>query len=371
MGSHRLLEKFDELRKNKLQIPAAKHGVVILVDPPSVHYHKNIFFDLNTPLNRDNTLRANFNLKAKLEGAGYPVFTADCYDSIASQYLGCEFHYWSFGAPAVQALAFSGTNVKKVGVALFEPPLVKPLDYEKIELLAADFDHVYLHNVIGDGYKLPSSQLSKKIVKFYWTNKNFDNSYAESGKEKRLAKIALISGAHFAKAQPDNGYGKRLSAIKISGFKGDLDLFGFGWRKFQIRSPFSSLYWSVKLWMANEIVPKPDRKSDVYRRYDFALCFENMAMSGYITEKIFDALFAKSIPIYWGAPDIADYIPSNCFIALDHFDSIEACFNYCRNLTQSEKAGFRKSIESFLNSQEFAKFETGIHGLILNRYKVV
>lgn len=344
---------------------------MILVDPPSAHYHKNLFFNLKTTLNRDNTLRPNFNLKAELEGAGYPVFTADCYESIAGQYLGCEFHYWSFGAPAAKALAFSGKDVKKIGVALFEPPLVKPRDYKKIEFLAADFDHVYLHNDIGDGYQLPSSRFKKKIVKFYWTNKNFENTRVNSGKVKRLAKIALISGAHFAKARPDNGYGKRLSAIRNFGFKGDLDLYGFGWGKFQIRSPFLSLYWTVKLWMVNKVVPKPDKKSDVYRRYDFALCFENMAMSGYITEKIFDAFFAETIPIYWGAPDIADYIPSNCFIALDDFDSIEACFNYCRNLTQLEKAGFRKSIETFLNSQEFAKFESGIHGHIINRYKGV
>jgi hypothetical protein len=350
------------------KLPTARHGVVILIDPPSSHYYANLFFDLSTYLNRDNTLRANYDLKIALEDAGYPVFTADLYLRIFDHYSGCEFHYWSFGAPAIRALTFLGKGVKKLGVILFEPPLVKPEDYRKIESLVATFDHVFLHNVIGDGYQLPPIQFMGKLDKFYWTNKNFDRHEMRNDQGDRLAKIALIAGAHFAKAQPDNGYGKRLEAIKYFGFDGDLKLFGFGWGKVQWRSPFSSLVWSFKLWIANKKIPAPTKKSSIYRQYDFALCFENMAMAGYLTEKIFDAFFAKAIPIYWGAPDISNFIPSDCFIALDDFRDVKTCFDYCLNLTDDEKATYRAAIEKFLNSDEFAKFHSGIHGRLLDFY---
>lgn len=43
-------------------------------------------------------------------------------------------------------------------------------------------------------------------------------------------------------------------------------------------------------------------------QYRFALVFENNRVPGYVTEKITNALLADTVPIYWGAPDIAEHI---------------------------------------------------------------
>ena len=43
------------------------------------------------------------------------------------------------------------------------------------------------------------------------------------------------------------------------------------------------------------------------RKYKFEICFENTYEEGYITEKIFGALYAGCIPIYWGS-EFKDYI---------------------------------------------------------------
>jgi len=356
--------------KKILKFPRAKHGIVILIDPPSYHYHKNLFFDLETPLNRDNTLKANFDLKECLEDAGYPVFTADMYDSIFENYEGCVFHYWSFGATSDRALNFNCKAIKKIGVILFEPPIVKPNDYKRITQLASSFEHVFLHNIIGDGYQMPVKDFSSKLIKFYWTNKNLYRTPEFDSNIKRAAKIALIAGAHFSKATPQNGYGKRLAAIRQLGLKGDLDLYGFGWRRIQIRSPILSAFWLLKLWLAGLKVEKPVKKFDVYRRYDFSLCLENMSMSGYITEKIFDSIFARCIPIYWGAPDIEDYIPPDCFIALHDFEDIESCFKHCRSLSTKEKESYRLAMDRFLKSKKFQKFAVGVHGYLSDFYQV-
>jgi hypothetical protein len=43
--------------------------------------------------------------------------------------------------------------------------------------------------------------------------------------------------------------------------------------------------------------------------YKFVLCFENSYAADYVTEKFFDALEAHAVPVYRGAPNIADYAP--------------------------------------------------------------
>lgn len=351
-----------------LALPPAEHGIVILLDPPSYHYHNNRFFDLNTPLNRDQTLKPNLKLKQTLERAGYPVFTADLFHGLQNVYGNCEFHYWGFGSPAARALKLSGRGLKKMGVVLFEPPLIKPRDYKHIPKLLASFDNVFLHNTIGDGYSLPPNDSGRKLKKFYWTNRKYSSACVNSNQKKRLSKIALIAGAHFTKAKYENGYGKRLEAVKKFTFEGSLDLFGFGWNRIQLRSPFISAYWYLRLVLARVVVTQPSKKSDVYRNYDFSLCFENMAMSGYITEKIFDSLFSRCIPIYWGAPDIKEYIPENCFIDLNDFKNIEECVAYCNNLNSEEKEIYRIEIDRFLESDNFKKFKNGIHGFLSDFY---
>jgi hypothetical protein len=44
--------------------------------------------------------------------------------------------------------------------------------------------------------------------------------------------------------------------------------------------------------------------------YKFNLCFENSSHPGYATEKLYEALCGKTIPIYWGSPTIeCDFNP--------------------------------------------------------------
>ncbi|MDA8855605.1 glycosyltransferase family 10 [Alphaproteobacteria bacterium] len=351
-----------------IQTVAATKGIVILFDPPSYHYHKNQFFNLDSALNRDNTLRPNNELKRRLESFGYPVFTADMLDEIRPLYEGCRFHYWGFGVPVSRALAFACDNLEKIGAALFEPPLVKPADYRDLKSLTKIFSKVFLHNSVGDGYELSDDVDTSKIEKLIWTNRNYTNADASAAPAKRLKKFSMIAGAHFQKARPENGYGKRLEAIECLAPKSALDLYGFGWQRVQIRALFGSLFWRFKLWRYGLDVCSPTSKNDVYRHYDFALCFENMPMTGYITEKLFDALFAGCIPVYWGASDIAHYVPQDCYINLDDFPDMQACFDHCLGLSAAEKNAYRTAISRFLVSSEFSIFHNGFHGQIATFY---
>ena len=48
--------------------------------------------------------------------------------------------------------------------------------------------------------------------------------------------------------------------------------------------------------------------------YKFVLCKENSTREGYLTEKIFNAFMAGTIPIYIGPPDMDNYINPECYI---------------------------------------------------------
>ncbi len=350
-------------------LPIARHGVVILIDPPSYHYFENRFFDLTTPLNRDQTLRANAEMKARLEAAGFPVFTADMLVSVRAHYSDCLFDYWSLGAPASRALAYGGESVRKMGVALFEPPLVKPDDYRRVERLARDFSRVFLHNTVEDGYQCGDPDLRARLRRLDWTNRNYLSAANETFDSKRNNRIALIAGAHFRRAAANNGYGIRLDAIDGRGLGGPLRLFGQGWGRPQLRSPLRSAWWALKLRWHAVNVEAPANKAEIYSKYDFAFCAANMRMSGYITEKIFDAFFCGCIPIYWGAPDVKSFIPADCFVDMDEFGGPDRAIDHCVAMSGEERATYRKAIERFLASPAFERFHGGVHATIEQFYK--
>lgn len=66
---------------------------------------------------------------------------------------------------------------------------------------------------------------------------------------------------------------------------------------------------------------------EIYRPFKFVIAFENTQEEGYITEKLTNAFFAHSIPIYWGAPDVAEYFNPRAMINCNLFASLDACAN--------------------------------------------
>ena len=59
-----------------------------------------------------------------------------------------------------------------------------------------------------------------------------------------------------------------------------------------------------------------EKKYKAYERFHYTLCFENSQVNNYFSDKIFDSLLMWSMPIYWGAPNLGDYIPQESFHTL-------------------------------------------------------
>ncbi|ORC87244.1 Alpha-(1,3)-fucosyltransferase, family GT10 [Trypanosoma theileri] len=52
------------------------------------------------------------------------------------------------------------------------------------------------------------------------------------------------------------------------------------------------------------------QKLCVFRKYKYAMALENSRERDYVTEKVYHALLSGAIPLYWGAPNIEDFLPS-------------------------------------------------------------
>jgi hypothetical protein len=100
-----------------------------------------------------------------------------------------------------------------------------------------------------------------------------------------------------------------------------------------------------------------DDKIAVMKQYKFTICYENTkGAPGYITEKIFDCFAARSIPIYWGASNIADYIPADCFIDRKKFANMHELHDFMKAITKQEYEGYLVRIKAFLESDAAKKF---------------
>jgi hypothetical protein len=60
-----------------------------------------------------------------------------------------------------------------------------------------------------------------------------------------------------------------------------------------------------------------DDAVEAFQPFRFALVFENLIAPGYITEKITNALLAKTIPIYWGTRKVLEIFNPKRFIFVD------------------------------------------------------
>ncbi len=92
-------------------------------------------------------------------------------------------------------------------------------------------------------------------------------------------------------------------------------------------------------------------KTDTLANYKFNFCLENsLGVKGYITEKIFDAFFSQTVPIYLGAEDAHHYIPKDCYINYSDFKNIADLHHFLINMNYKRYTEYQVNITHFLNS---------------------
>ena len=107
-----------------------------------------------------------------------------------------------------------------------------------------------------------------------------------------------------------------------------------------------------------------EEKQELFHDYRFALALENKIGPGYVTEKIWDALQARAIPLYWGTDDIYKFLPADKFLMVKEGDSVESVAKRTRDIEQDADlyASFHRWDIAELN-RTIDRFKCNVHPL--------
>ncbi|XP_059299414.1 alpha-(1,4)-fucosyltransferase [Lycium ferocissimum] len=72
--------------------------------------------------------------------------------------------------------------------------------------------------------------------------------------------------------------------------------------------------------------------------YKFVLAIENTRTESYVTEKLFYALDSGAVPIYFGAPNVWDFVPPHSIIDGSKFSSLEDLASYVKAIANNPVA---------------------------------
>lgn len=100
-------------------------------------------------------------------------------------------------------------------------------------------------------------------------------------------------------------------------------------------------------------------KGEVLRRCKYSYCYENSRdLTNYITEKVFDSLVYGCVPVYWGADNVLEYLPEDCFIDRRKFKDTAAVHKHLLAISAGDYANYQANIARFLESDTAQRFSS-------------
>jgi hypothetical protein len=188
--------------------------------------------------------------------------------------------------------------------------------------------------------------------------------------ERDIFSCLINANKAFREALPSDLYLERINTIRWyeRNDPGKFELYGMGWGK---PSPVFDFWGKAKRRVARlrtqlfGYKPFPsyrgevNDKGEVLRRSKFSFCYENTCdLSNYITEKIFDSFLSGCVPIYWGADNVLEHIPGDCFIDRRAFKDTGAVHDFLLSMSPENYAIYQSNIAKFLKSEIAGKFSS-------------
>jgi len=155
---------------------------------------------------------------------------------------------------------------------------------------------------------------------------------------------------------PGELYTARKESIRYfdENFPSDFDMYGGRWNRPRIflEKIFPFAVEKFKTYKGN-----PADKLGTLSKYKFCLCYENSwGINGYVSEKIFDCLWAGTVPIYWGAENIGNYVDPDAFIDRRKFKTDAQLASYICGINEVKFASYIKAARLYLKSDKFKLF---------------
>jgi hypothetical protein len=136
--------------------------------------------------------------------------------------------------------------------------------------------------------------------------------------------------------------------------------------KEKITTPINFYSTTKNIICSERILPEDDKKYLFYSQFHVAI--ESSSIGNYFTEKLIDALITKTVPIYWGCPNISDFFDIRGMFVIN---SVSDIIDVCNSLNENTYNDMLPYIETNFNkSKEYAKsFAKRVRNKIRNKIR--
>lgn len=102
-------------------------------------------------------------------------------------------------------------------------------------------------------------------------------------------------------------------------------------------------------------------KVELFKTFQFSLVIENIREINGITEKLIDCLITKTIPIYYGCPNVSKFFNTDGWIILETQDIVQELHAKLPILNEAYYANYEAVIEeNYTKAQQYASWTTNI-----------
>lgn len=349
-------------------------SVTLFVDPPSYHFERDGLFDVGrAPVSGDDILAPYVHVRDRLVALGVSVHTADLLERGE--------------VPATDRDLFVTVGLRRrfeplhrrhgVSLSAFfvpECPIVNPPLYDDLYDASLRFKRMYSFSDDSSIRPFLRGPVSFRPFRYPYAFHSVD---AEAWGRRDRAFLVMINGNKVPPLKTRELYTERLRALEHFGGHGEIDLYGVGWegppfRVGESRTPtvVRNLRHRIdaavdRAWprrdpllaAARRVYRGPvSSKSATLGGYTFSICFENMVLDGWVTEKLFDCLRAGTVPVYLGAPDVDRWVWPECYVDMRRFTSYAELGEFLHSLSPAEIDAYREAAREYFASDAFYPF---------------
>ena len=349
---------------------AADTGVTLFIDPPSHHFLKDRLFDANAvPFAGDQLMAPYTHLRRVLADHGIGARTVD---ALPETPLPGRHVYISTGSLDRYASLARRPDLVISAFFGFECPVVDPGLYRALPRASRVFRRMFTWSDSASLRRFVGADLPFRS--FRWPQ-SFDAVHESIWTNRDRRFLMMMQGNKMPILRRYSLHEERLRAVEYFNRTNEIDLYGREWDQPPYRMGITYVPATIRrierqaraAWYRvrpNRLMAAAKsawrgpatRKSETMGQYTFAICFENMALKGWITEKIFDCFFCGTIPIYLGAPEIRDVIPADCYIDMREFKDYAALGSFLRALSPAAIDRYRDAARAFLASPAYRPF---------------
>lgn len=124
-----------------------------------------------------------------------------------------------------------------------------------------------------------------------------------------------------------------------------------------------------KLYHNNDSVIswRDNSKADFQAKSKFSLCFESTKNEGFTTEKIIDAFYANTIPVFYGSSTIKDIINPKAYIDVSDYKSMDEAVEIIKQLDSDDELYMKMMREPiFIDPLFQQKLMNGLEEFLVN-----